>query len=86
MAELLLRQLEVGAACEQRLDQRVEGLAFGLGDADQVRVERGKNADLGFAARFGHEQDSSACVTMGEQKTRLAERQLPAALVKGVSP
>jgi hypothetical protein len=74
MAGLLLGQLEVGASGKQVLDQRVEGLPFLFGNADQVRVERGEDSDLGLAARFGHATDSNACATMTESDKQGSRR------------
>jgi hypothetical protein len=74
VAELLLRQPEVGAAGEQGLDQRVEGLPFLLSDADQVRVELGEDSDLGLAARFGHGGNSNACATMAKSNKQGSRR------------
>ena len=65
-AELLLRELEVRAACDQLDQDLVEADAPGLGDGGDVRVQVGAHPQVGFAAvgLLGHLHDGTASGTI----------------------
>lgn len=80
---LALGQLEVGATGKQGLDQRVQGLPFLFRDADQVRVKRGENPDLGLSAGLRHRRDSNASVTMPATTNRAGDVGASRPMAKG---
>lgn len=88
MSGLLLRQLEVQAARDKGDEERVlrDALCFG-GDGDLVGEGLGETDE--FVRAHGGEDSTCASESMlvsALSTTRLAECQLPVALVKGVSP